>query len=344
MLELYIGTYTGVNGGIYHARFNLETGELSNPELAAKADNPSFLALSPDGKSLYAVGEVKGELSAYAVAEDGGLTYLNTVPTEGAYPCHLAVDAAGRNVYVANYGTGNAIACHILRDGSLVPFRANFQNAGTGPNPNRQEGPHMHSVYLDAKGRNLYACDLGTDEVLLFCLEGLKDESTLGEPRRFKVPAGAGPRHLSFHPSGKFLYVNGEMGNMVIVHSVDESGGLTQIQTLSTVPADWTQGGGTAEIAIHPNGKWLLVSNRGHDSVAIYALGEDGKLTLKEIPSAGVAEPRHFALTPDGKWLLVEGQNSKDIAVFAFDPETGHPTLKGKTEMPDKPVCIVFRS
>lgn len=343
-LELYIGTYTDGDGGIYRARFDLETGALSHPELAVKAENPSFLALASNGRFLYAVGEGgDGEVTAYAVASDGALSRLNSVSSEGLYPCHLFVDHAGQNLYVANYGGGNVVAFLIHTDGSLAPPRSSYKNAGTGPDKSRQEGPHAHSAYLDATEKNLYTCDLGTDEVLLFCLEGGKDTPNLGEPRRFKTPPGSGPRHLALGKGGKFVYANGEMGNQAIVFAVDETGGLTQIQALSTVPEDWTKGGGTAEIAVHPNGKWLLVSNRGHDSVAIYRIGDDGKLTLTEIAPAEAAEPRHFALTPDGKWLLVEGQNSKSIAVFAFDPETGHPTFKGKTDLPDKPVCIVFR-
>lgn len=341
--SFYIGTYTSPGGseGIYRAKLNLATGELSAPTLAAKTSNPSFVAIHPDGRYVYAVNENdKGEVSAFSVQSDRSLRFLNAQPSQGAAPCHLIVDPAGKNVLSANYMGGSVSSSPITSDGSLGAPTAFFKNAGTGPDRGRQEAPHMHAVAAGPDGR-IYACDLGTDEVLAYRFDPAKGALDLNDPRSGKVPAGKGPRHLVFHPNGKFLYVNGEMGNSVTVFSHDAvTGSLAAVQTLSTLPEGETKSS-TAEIALHPNGKWLYVSNRGHDSIAIFEIGSDGTLRRIDVVKAGVKIPRGFAIDPSGKWLVVAGQESNDLTALSIGPEGGLKPGPNRISV-SKPVCVVF--
>ncbi len=341
-VDLYIGTYTSSDGskGIYHATLNTATGEVSVPELAAEAQGPSFLAIH--GGFLYAVHEsTQGEVSAYKIGGDKKLLKLNTQAFKGSGPCHLAVDPKGEYLFVAAYGGGSVGAFPISSDGSLAGVASTFKNQGFGPDKGRQEAPHMHSVLADTKGR-VYACDLGTDEILTFTPKA----GDLGAPLRTKTPAGGGPRHGVLHPNGRHLYANNEMTNSVCAYRVDaHTGALNLKQTLATLPeGEPAQGKSTAEIHIHPNGKWLYVSNRGHDSIASFAVGADGTLTLIEIERAGVKNPRGFALDPTGKWLVVGGQSSGELTALQIDQATGALRPTGKSVKVDKPVCIVVVS
>ncbi|RYG47994.1 lactonase family protein [bacterium] len=344
-VTLYLGTYTSEGGsrGIYRARLDLATGQLSKPEFVAEAKNPSFLALHPAGRFLYAVQEADGgSVSAYAVGPDGGLTLLNSRLSEGSAPCHITVDPFARNVLVANYGNGTAACFPIANDGSLAPVSWKFQNSGTGPNAGRQEGPHMHAIVPDSRSRHVYACDLGTDEVLVFKFDTDKGTLESETPRSTKIAPGGGPRHFALHPSGRFAFANHEMGNAVTAFAVDaETGALTILNTLSTVPSDW-KGGGTAEIVAHPGGRWLYVSNRGPDSIGVFRIEDDGRLTGVEIAAAGVKEPRGMDVDPTGRWLVVAGQNSDDLAVMAIDPSTGALRPSSKMTGLSKPVCVLF--
>jgi 6-phosphogluconolactonase len=346
-LGFYVGTYTSKEGskGIYHVRLDAKMGALSEPELAAEAEAPSFLALHPNGHFLYAVHEsTGGEVSAYAVGADRKLRLLNTQNAKTGGPCHLSVDHAGKNLFTAGYGGGSFASLPIKADGSLGPVTSFIQNAGSGPDKGRQEGPHAHSIYAAKGDRYVYGCDLGTDEVLIFGFDPAKGELRPGSPRSVKPLAGGGPRHLAFHPSGKYAFANNEMGNSVTAMSVDDStGGLRPFQTVSTLPAgEGTKGKSTAEIACHPSGKWLYVSNRGHDSIAVFRIGTDGTMSLVEIEPAGVRIPRGFDIDPSGKWLVVAGQSSNDLVSFAID---GNGRLRpvGSRVSIGKPVCVLFQ-
>jgi 6-phosphogluconolactonase len=346
-VPVYIGTYTKPGGskGIYRALLDTESGKLSKPTLAAEAPGPSFLALHPNGKVLYAVHEpTDGDVSAYAIGADGSLRKLNTQPTQGNGPCHVSVDPAGKAVFTASYGAGTLASLPLKSNGSLAPPATVFKNTGSGPDKSRQEGPHLHAIYSDADSRFVYACDLGTDEVLVFHLDAATGKLTLSEPRSAKSPAGGGPRHLALHPGGRFAFVNNEMGNSVTAFARDpETGGLSPLQTIPTLPADAPRAGATtAEIFCHPNGKWLYVSNRGHDSIAAYAIAQDGRLTLTEIEPAGVAVPRGFGIDPTGRWLVVAGQKSDDITALAIDPTTGALSPGPNHISVGSPVCVVF--
>ena len=346
-VDLYIGTYTSSNGsrGIYQARLDTDSGFLSKPELAAEAVGPSFLALHPNGKFLYAVHEpTEGEVSAYEIGSDRKLKRLNTETGRGGAPCHLSVDREGRYLFTAHY-TGGNVACFPIRpDGTIGAPTAVVRNVGNGPDKRRQEGPHLHAIYPEAQGRFVYACDLGTDEVLVYRFDPERGTLIPSEAGPGKTPPGGGPRHLALHPNGRRVYVNNEMLNSVSVFARDPvSGGLTETQTIGTLPPGTkTQGKSTAEIALHPNGRWLYVSNRGHDSIAVFEVAGDGTLSVSEIFSLPVAEPRGFAIDPSGRWIVVGGQRSHDLTSLRIDPETGRLSAGPNKVSVGTPVCVVF--
>lgn len=344
----YIGTYTkpGKSEGVYVSKLDTDTGKLGSVELAGKAPSPSYVALSPDGKFLYAAVESgKGSVASFAVGAGGKLTALNEQPAGGDGTCHIWVDATGKTVLAANYGGGSIVGYRTNADGSLGERSAFVQFEGTGPDKARQEKPHGHGIYTDASNQFVYACDLGTDNVWTFLFDAAKGTLKPAEPASAKVPAGAGPRHLAIHPNGRFAYANNEMGLSVTAFNRDtKTAALTPVQTLSTLPEGTpTKGVSTAEIFCHPSGKWLYASNRGHDSIAVYAIAADGKLTWIETAPAGVKVPRGFGIDPTGKWLVAAGQEDDKIAVLKIDPATGKLTPNGSTAEVGAPVCILFQ-
>ena len=326
-VRFYVGTYTKPGGseGIYHGTLNTETGEAKVNGLAGAATSPSFLALHPSGRFLYAALEGGGgAVGAFAINPDGTLKKLNEESSKGGGNCHVWVDPQGKNVLAANYGGGSIACLPIKEDGSVGPASSFVQHVGSGPNKGRQEKPHAHSIY--ALGSYVYACDLGTDDVFVYKFDADKGQLTPNNPPSGKVPPGGGPRHLSFHPSGKFAFVNNELTSAVTSFALDSSKGtLTPIHTLSTLPAGYAEANknSTAEIWCHPSGKFVYVSNRGHNSLAVFSVADDGKLTNVEIADAKVAVPRGFGLSPDGKWLIVAGQNSNNLALHKIDTNTG---------------------
>jgi 6-phosphogluconolactonase len=318
---LYIGTYTGSKSkGIYSARFDSVTGKLTAPQLAAETKNPTFLALHPNGRLLYAVGEVDdfqgkgvGAVSAFAIdGKSGELTLLNQQSSAGAGPCHLAVDKTGKCILVANYGSGSFAALPIDEEGKLGEPRSKIQDAGSSMNKERQSGPHAHCVTIDPENKFAFGCDLGLDKVFIWKLE--PDKALLDSENAVfaRVEPGWGPRHLTFHPTGRFAYVINEMGSTISVF-YRAKGTLVESQTVSTLPH--FHGSTTcAEVQVHPSGKFVYGSNRGQNSIAVFAVDEKtGKLTLVEYQSTQGKTPRHFAIDPSGKWLLAENQDSDSI-------------------------------
>jgi 6-phosphogluconolactonase len=352
---LYIGTYTGAKSkGIYSARFDSETGKLSAPELAVETKNPSFLALHPNGKVLYAVGEIDdfqgmktGAVSSFAIdGKSGKLTLLNQQPSAGAGPCHLAVDKTGKCVLVANYGSGSFAALLIEADGKLGETRSKIQGTGSSVNKARQSGPHAHQIVPDPANKFALGCDLGLDKVFIWQLG--PDKAPLS-PERFQtqltLKPGAGPRHLAFHPNGVNVYAINELDSTIAVFNYHPTGALYEIQTVSTLPNDFHGNTTCAEIQVHPSGKFVYGSNRGHDSVAVFSAdAKTGKLTFVEHQSTQGKTPRHFAIDPTGKWLLAENQDSDSIVIFQIDQKTGKLTpTEDKVEI-GAPVCIQFVS
>lgn len=343
----YLGTYTkpGKSEGIYVGKLDTATGKLGPIALAGTAKNPSFLALAPDGRSLYAAMESGGgAVGAFAVGADGKLTALNEQPSGGGGACHVWVDATGKTVLVANYGGGSTATFRVKPDGALGDLVTLSQFQGSGPNPKRQEKPHAHSIYTDPSNQFAYTCDLGTDKVWFHRLDPDKSLLTPMEPQFFMVPPGSGPRHLAIHPNGKSAYVNNEMTMTVTAFARNESTGtLTELHTLSTLPEGAeTKGASTAEIFCHPSGKWLYVSNRGHDSIATYAIAADGRLTFIEAAPAQVKVPRGFGIDPTGQWMITAGQNDDKIAVLKIDTASGKLTPTDQMASVGSPVCVIF--
>jgi len=350
---VYFGTYTGAKSkGIYISRFESNTGKLSAPELAAKTTNPTFLAVAPGRNFLYAVSEVNevggkptGAVSAFALdARTGKLTLLNQQASGGGGPCHVAVDATGKCLFVANYGGGSIAALPIHADGSLGEATTTVQHTGSSVNLQRQAGPHSHFILPSPDNRFTLDCDLGLDKISINHLDATVAKLTPGNPPFAIVAPGSGPRHFAFSHDGKFVYVINEMGGTITVFSyAPMNAAMTEMQTISTLPENFSGNSTCAEIALHPNGKFLYASNRGHDSIAVFAVDQKtGRLTFVEHQSTMGRTPRHFAIDPTGRWLLAENQGSDSVVVFALNPGTGKLKPTGQTITVGAPVCAVF--
>jgi 6-phosphogluconolactonase len=349
---VYLGTYTGPKSkGIYVCRMDGATGELSDLQVAAETENPSFLAIHPGGGFVYAVNETgsgpnrAGFVTAFTRdAENGKLTTLNKQPSGGGGPCYVVVDNAGRNVLLANYGGGSVAAFPIGKDGKLGQSTAFIQHTGSSVNSQRQKGPHAHSINLDAANHFAVAADLGLDKLLVYRFTPEKGTLAPNDPPSVSVKPGAGPRHFAFHPKGRHAYVINELQSTVSAFQYDANQGvLTELQTLSTLPPDFKGDNSTAEVRVHPSGKFLYGSNRGHDSIVVYAIdSQTGKLRYIENQSTGGRTPRNFGIDPSGSYLLAANQQSDSVVVFRIDPATGRlsPT-DHRLEVPT-PVCVKF--
>jgi len=354
---VYIGTYTdksSASKGIYAYRFDPATAQLTSLGLAAESANPSFLTIHPNHKFLYAVnetgdykGQKSGGVSAFAIDRaTGKLTLLNEVASRGADPCYITVDKTGKFVLVANYTGGSVAVFPVLADGRLGEASAFVQHAGHGQDPQRQEGPHAHSIDLSPDNRFAIVDDLGLDETLVYKFDSSKGSLTPNDPAFAKAAPGAGPRHFALHPNGKFAYVIDEMASAVSAFNYDPASGvLHPLQTISTLPKDFT-GASTntdAEIEVHPSGKFLCASSRGHDSVAVFAIDpSQGTLTLIEIVPAKGKTPRSFGIAPGGSFLFVTNEESNNVVVFRIDHKTGRLTPTGQELQVSAPVCVKF--
>jgi 6-phosphogluconolactonase len=350
---VYIGTYTrgSDSQGIYRMRLNAKTGELTDLQLAAKATNPSFLAVRPDKSALYAVSEIEqldgkptGGLAAFKIdAKTGNLSPLNTEGTGGTGPCYVTTDSHGQFALVANYGGGSVAAFRLNADGSLNPA-AVVQHKGKSVDPKRQEGPHAHSIVLSPDETRAYAPDLGLDQVRIYRVDSTTGALTANDPAFGAVAPGSGPRHFDFHPSGKFAYVINELGNTVTAFEFDPAtGGLKEVQTVSTLPEGFQATSYTADIHVHPSGKFLYGSNRGHDSIAVFAIdAATGRLTPVQHQSTLGQTPRNFGIDPTGRILLAENQQTGTIHAFRIDAETGRLTDTGHKLSVPRPVCVRY--
>jgi 6-phosphogluconolactonase len=349
----YIGTYTRQNSkGIYAYRFDANTGKATSIGLVGETSNPSFLAIHPNHRFLYAVnennnfnGQPGGSVSAFEIdSATGQLKALNQVPTVGGGPCHVAVDKTGKWLFVANYGGGSIAAYKIYGDGSLGKAAPFVQHSGSSVNPQRQRKPFAHSTNPSPDGHFVLVADLGLDQVLSYKVDKAKGMSSTPDEVT-KIESGSGPRHLAYSRNGKFAYLCSEMAATVTAMAYNpKTGGLKVVQTISMLPKDFNGTKGAAEIAMHPNGRFLYASNRGSsDTIAIFAV-DSSKGTLTEVdrvPTGG-KNPRNFAIDPTGNYLLAANQDSAGVVVFKIDGKTGKLTPTGDKLDALFPVCVTF--
>jgi 6-phosphogluconolactonase len=346
-LRVYIGTYTGDQSkGIYRCELDLATGKLSDPVLAAEAVNPSFVAIHPNKKFLYAVSEVSdlngkktGGVTGFSIEANGNLKQINQQSSGGEGPCHLIVDHGGKHVLVANYGGGNASVLPIDQDGKLA------ERTGFAQHTDPKRKPLAHSINLDKAGKHAFVCDAGLDKVYIYKYDADKGTITPNDPPAGISPPGAAPRHFALHPDGRHAYAINEAALSVTLFDYNpETGALTPVQTISTVPEGTDRKGlSTAEVVVHPTGKFLYGSNRGYNTIVGYNVDKDGKLTLIGQQAKGAVKvPRNFNVDPTGAYALVEGQDSNNIVVFRINPQTGEYTPTGSSITVGHPVCVKF--
>jgi 6-phosphogluconolactonase len=348
---VYVGTYTGRGSeGIYGYRFNPATGQLISLGLEAKSNNPSFLAVSPNNKFLYAANETDhfddeatGAVSAFAIDHASGkLSALDAVSAKDPGPAYVSVDHSGKYVLIANYPLGSVAVYPVFEDGKLASASNFVRHKGSSVNPTRQRGPHAHSIAVSPDNRFALCADLGLDQLIVYPFDA--KHGKLGRPRIVKIAPGSGPRHFVFSPNGKFVYLISEMKSTVTVFAYHAAnGGLKKLQTVSALPKGFSGKNTAAEIQIAPSGKFLYASNRGDDSIAVFTVDPD-KGTLKwleRVPSHGKT-PRNFAIDPSGTWLLAANQDSNNIVTFRINKKSGKLTPTGQVMDLSAPVCVQF--
>ena len=350
-MRLYVGTYTsGKSEGIYLYQMSLKTSALDR-ESSTKSVNPSFLASDRKGRFMYAVNEVGeyggkpgGSVSAFEINSAGGrLVFINEQPTNGADPCHLTVDRKRKNLLVANYTGGNITVLPIQANGSLGVATDVKQHEGSGPKE-QQKSPHAHCIILDRAERYALAADLGIDKVMVYRFHSQTGKLTPAKQPFAQLHAGAGPRHLTLHPNGKFLYVINELDSSMSVFRYNEANGaLTHVETVSTLPSDFSGTSYCADVHVSPSGKFLYGSNRGHNSIVVFQIDQrTGKLKLVQHISTGGDWPRNFAIEPLGRFLLVANQRSENVVTFSIDARTGQLKPTGIVVEIPAPVCLKF--
>jgi 6-phosphogluconolactonase len=359
--RFYIGTFTPGTGmettatskGIYMASLDTATGKVSEPKLVAEAVSPSFLALNPNHRFLYSVNEIDqlpnskfGGVSAYSIdTATGALTFVNQQPSGGRGPTHIWIDKDGKDVFVANYASGAVAELPVKADGSLDAPSSIDQHQGKGADPDRQSGPHAHSVYVDPGNKFLLSCDLGLDKVFVYQLDPEHNQFKPAETATAAIADKSGPRHLAFDPSGKHAYVVSEMACTVTAFNYNAvNGALSEIQTISTLPDDFKGQKSTAEIRMHPSGKFLYNSNRGDaNSITVYSVDPDsGKLTFVDRTGTQGRTPRGFNIDPTGNWLIAGNQDTNTIAVYRIDTDTGKLQATGQVIPVPTPVDVLF--
>jgi 6-phosphogluconolactonase len=349
---VFVGTYTGGktgSEGIYAFSFDEATGALNPRGLSVATPSPSFLVASANRRVVFAVNELdtydeapSGSVTSFAVdAAAAKLTPISTQASRGAHPCHLELDKTGRFLAVANYTGGNYALFPVLSDGRLEAAIATVAGRGRGPS-SRQEGPHGHAVTFDVTNRFLIATDLGIDRLLVYRFDAKSGSLLPNTPPSVAIAPGAGPRHFAFHSNNRLAFVINELDSTITSLRWDgDAGTFAVIGTISTLPAG-AKASTTAEIQVHSSGRFVYGSNRGHDSIAVFSVNDDGSLKLVEIESTRGRTPRNFTIDPTGRWLLAGNQESSSIAVFAIDQTTGALTPVGEPVAAPTPVSILF--
>lgn len=359
---IFVGTYTepirfgtgkilqGKGEGIHVYALDTNTGAMTPRTVAVGVRNPSYLAFDPTQRFLYAVNELKefegaasGAVSAFKLdSASGELTFLNQKATHGTDPCHLTVDPTGKNVLIANFMSGSVCVLPIREDGTLDDASDFIQHEGSSVDPVRQAGPHAHAVTLDNAGRMAFVPDLGLDRLLLYKFDPARGKLTPNDQPWVATAPGAGPRQVVMHPSGNYAYLINELNSTMTAYRYDpQQGRLDEIQTLPTLPADFTGASTCAEVQIAPSGRYVYGSNRGHDSIVTYAVNPaDGTLTVVGHESTQGKTPRNFMVSPAGDYLMAANQDTDNIVTFRLDPASGRLISTGIQTAAPTPVCV----
>jgi 6-phosphogluconolactonase len=343
--RVYTGTMAQRNdAGIYLTFLDRQTGQLSEPVRVNSVNGAGFIALHPNGQHLYSASAATGLASAFQILENGTLTEINSQTTCGAGPCHVSIDPLGKNLLVANYHGGSCAVLPIQADGSLAPASAFQQHSGSGIHPTRQTEAHVHSINCDPAGRFAIVADLGIDKLMIYRFDADTGTLTPNDPSFVDIEPGGGPRHFTFHPNGKFAYANLELSNKVVVFEYNQTNGtLTEIQSISTLPDGYAKESIVSEIRTTPDGRFLYVANRGHDSLAGFAIDADtGKLTALDYEPVRGENPRNFNIDPTGTFLVVLNPKPGNAVVFRIDKKTGALECTGSEISIALPGCAQF--
>ena len=358
-IRFYVGTFThagndpvGRDEGIYLCNFDTESGKISKLWASRGVINPAFLTLSADRKFLYSVNETHvfqgqpgGGVSAFSIdPASGELTFLNSQLSYGESPCFVSLDRSGKWLLLANYSGGNITVYPVLPEGSLGPKSEFIQHEGHGPNAERQEKAHAHSIQMDPTNRLALAADLGLDQVKLYELDLAVGKLKPHQPAAVQIHPAAGPRHLDFHPNGRWVYILNELDSTLVCADYSADQGTFRImQTVSCLPEGYSGEKWAADVHVHPNGRFVYSSNRGHDSLAVFAIDPaDGRVRLEQVISSGGAVPRNFAIEPGGEWLIAANQRGDNLVVYKINQQTGQLTPNGETLAVPAPVCVKF--
>jgi 6-phosphogluconolactonase len=343
-VTFYVGTQDkGANSSITRCELNLASGQITLIDTINKSLAPGYVAIAPNKRTLYAISS-DNKVSAYAIQPDRKLKFLNSQPSEGVGPCHVSVHPTGKMAYVSNYGGGSFTSYNISEDGKLSAPVYKEQYTGTGPNTKRQDKAHAHFATAGPDGRFVYVTDLGSDKVMNYAVDANTGQLTPNEAQPFfSGKPGAGPRHLIIHPSGKRLFLLNELDATVTACSIDKKGVITAIETYPTIPADYSGPSNTsAAIHLHPNGKFVYVSNRGHNSVTGFEILKNGELKMVDQQTKSIATPRDFNIDPSGKYMIVANQATDNLVVYDVDPATGKFTFKHESIGVKLPICVAF--
>jgi 6-phosphogluconolactonase len=343
-LTVYFGTHTAAPGkGFSVSHFNTESGALSKPEFLLETPAPAYYIIAPGGHRLYSCNS-NGFISSYSIDADAKLQLINQVSSGGGDPSYISLDKTGHFIFVANYATGNFGVWALKPDGSIGDRTAFIQHTGSSVNPQRQSHAYAHSVIVDPTNRFVLVADLGLDKLFVYKFNVKDGTLTPNDPPFAQSPPGSGARHVVFHPNGRWVYLINEMGSTIIQFDWDtKRGALTERQIISTLPKDFQGTSATAEVRVHPSGKFLYASNRGHDSIAAFSIdAKTGRLALlQHIPSGGKT-PRNFDFDPAARWLLATNHGSNTAMVFRIDPQTGMLTATGEPLSVPSPYCPRF--
>jgi len=339
----YIGSQDkSENAAVSLAELNLATGQITLKESFKTAPAPGYVSISPNKKNLFAVtGDNK--ISAYAIGEDHKLTYLNSQSSEGMNPCHVSVDPSGKMVFASNYTGGSFTAYTLAPDGKVNPPTYTQQFTGTGPNTKRQEKAHAHFTAASPNGKYVYTVDLGTDHVMNYVVNTQTGELKPNPAQTaFEAKPGAGPRHFIISPSGKNMFILNELDLTVTACSINDAGVITAIASYPTIPADFKDPSTSSAIRLHPNGKFVYTSNRGHNSISAFQIKADGTLQKVDEQTQAIKTPRDFNIDPTGKYMIVANQDKDNLVVYEVNPKTGKLTFKHESISVKLPICIAF--